>query len=130
MKTLRNVLVAVPLLAGMASCNPLQLTPQPPFELVVRVESDPGRPLAGATIRRGDDDGPTTGPDGMAKVKIAGKEGESVDLTVRCPADYISSPKPLTVPLRRGSKLPELDWSCPPAMRHMVVAVRARAGPK
>jgi hypothetical protein len=126
---LRDVFVAIPLLAGVASCNPLKLAPQPPFEIVVRVESDPGRPLGGAVIRQGDDDGPTTGADGRATVKIVGKEGESTDLTVRCPADYISSPKPLTVSLRRGSKLPELDWSCPPAMRHMVVAVRAERGP-
>jgi hypothetical protein len=96
---------------------------------VVRVESDPGHPLPGAIIAKGGKDGPSTGPDGRVSLKIPGQEGESVDLTVKCPTDYVSSNKLLTVSLRRGSKLPEYDWSCPPAIRHLVVALRADNGP-
>jgi hypothetical protein len=111
------------------SCEMLKPPPPAPFEVVVRVESDPGRPLAGAIIAKGGKDGPSTGPDGKVTLKILGQEGESVDLTVKCPTDYVSSTKMLTVSLRRGSKLPEYDWSCPPAIRHLVVALRTDGGP-
>jgi hypothetical protein len=111
------------------SCELLKPPPPAPFEVIVRVESDPGRPLAGAIIAKGGKDGPATGADGKVTLKILGHEGESVDLTVKCPTDYVSSPKMLTVPLRRGSKLPEYDWSCPPAIRHLVVAIRTDGAP-
>jgi hypothetical protein len=126
---MRKMLVTIPLLAGLLSCNMVKPAPAAPFEILIRVESDPGRPLPGAIIMKGGKEGPTTGPDGKVILKIAGQEGESVDLMVRCPADYVSSAKPLSVSLRRGSKLPEYNWSCPPAIRHMVVAVRAENGP-
>jgi hypothetical protein len=111
------------------SCDVLKPPPPAPFEVVIRVESDPGRPLQGAVIARGGKDGPATGPDGKVLLKIAGQEGEAVDLTVKCPTDYVSSPKMLTVSLRRGSKVPEYDWSCPPAIRHLVIALRTDGAP-
>lgn len=126
---MRKLLATLALLAGVTSCDVVKPVSQAPFEILVRVESDPGRPLPGAIIMKGGKEGPTTGADGSVTLKIPGQEGESVDLIVRCPADYVTSPKPLTVSLRRGSKLPEYTWSCPPAIRHMVVAVRAENGP-
>jgi len=64
-------------------------------------------------------------------VKIPGIEGETVDLTVKCPPDYVSPPKPISVILRRiaGTKLVEYDATCPPTLRRMVVAIRADNGP-
>jgi len=129
LETMRNVLAAVALSASLASCNAVNPAPQAPFEILIQVESDPGRPIPGATIWKGGKEGPTTGPDGKVTLKIHGQEGESVDLIVKCPADYVTAAKPLTISLRHGSKLPEYTWSCPPAIRHMVVAVRADNGP-
>jgi hypothetical protein len=130
--TMRN-LVSVAAMAGLGllstSCDLLKPPPPAPFQVVVRVESDPGRPLPGAIIAKGGKDGPATGPDGTVTLKILGQEGESVDLAVKCPTDYVSSNKMLTVSLRRGSKLPEYDWSCPPAIRHLIVALRTDNGP-
>jgi hypothetical protein len=105
--------------------------PAAPFEIMVRVASDPGHPLPGAVVTKGGKEGPSTGTDGKVTVKIAGQEGESVDLMIKCPPDYVSPTKPITVSLRRiaGSKLPEYETSCPPAVRHLVVAVRADNGP-
>lgn len=122
------------LLLGAASvlgCQSLREPPQPPFEIAVRVESDPGHPLPGAIIMKGPKEGPSTGPDGRVVVKIQGVEGEAVDLTVKCPPDYISPQKPINVLLHRiaGSKLVEYDVSCPPSLRRMVVAIRADNGP-
>ena len=114
---------------GGSGCN-LQPPPAPPFEIVVNVSSDRGHPLPGAVIMKGGKEGPSTGADGRVSVKIAGVEGETVDLMVKCPADYVSPTKAIAVALRRvsGSKLPEYEASCPPAVRHMVVAVRADNG--
>jgi hypothetical protein len=120
----------VPLFAlPLASCN-MKPDPTPPFEILVKVSSDPGRPLPGAVIMKGGKEGPSTGPDGKVSVKIGGQEGESVDLMVKCPADYISPVHPISVLLRRntGTKLAEYEANCPPAVRHMVVAVRADNG--
>ncbi len=112
-----------------AGCG-LKAEAAPPFEFVVNVSSDPGHPLPGAVIMKGGKEGPATGTDGKVTVKILGQEGEQLDFMIKCPADYVSPPKPLQVLLRRnvGTKLPEYDASCPPAMRHMVVAVRADNG--
>jgi hypothetical protein len=114
---------------GLGGCDALKAPPPAPFEVLIRVESDPGRPLPGAIIAKGGKDGPSTGPDGKVILKIPGQEGDTADLNVKCPADYVTSPKVLTVSLRRGSKVPEYDWSCPPAIRHLVVAIRADNGP-
>jgi hypothetical protein len=125
---------ALALLAGLGvgpGCAGLKEQPPPPFEVAIRVESDPGHPLPGAVIMKGGKEGPSTGPDGRVPVKIMGLEGESVDLTVKCPPDYISPVKPINVILRRiaGTKLVEYDVRCPPTLRRMVVAVRADNGP-
>lgn len=113
----------------LVSCS-LKPEAAPPFEIAIKVTSD-GHPLPGAVIVRGGKDGPMTQADGTAVVKIAGQEGEVVDLMVRCPADYVSPVKPIGAGLRRiaNGKLPEYETSCPPAIRHLVVAVRADNGP-
>jgi hypothetical protein len=116
---------------SLSSCGLLKPAPTAPFELVVHVESDPGRSLQGVVVsKRGDDAQSTTDGDGNVTLHLSGKEGQSVDLTVKCPTDYVTSPKPLTVMLRRASKTPQYDWSCPPAIRHLVVALRTDNGPR
>jgi hypothetical protein len=125
---MRQSLALIGLLAlPFISCKP---EPAPPFEISIRVLSD-GHPLPGAVITKGGKDGPATGPDGKVVVKIPGQEGEVVDLMVRCPPDYISPTKALGAGLRRitDGRLPEYEISCPPAVRHLVVAVRAENGP-
>jgi hypothetical protein len=120
-------LLAVPL--ALTSCS-VKPEPAAPFEVLITVTSDPGHPLPGAVIMKGGKEGPSTGQDGKASVKIGGQEGESVDLMVKCPADYVSPIHPISVLLRRntGTKLPEYEANCPPAIRHMVIAVRADNG--
>lgn len=119
--------LALPLAASGCDLKP---APAPPFEIVVHVSSDPGKPLPGAVVMKGGKEGPSTGIDGKVSVKIGGQEGETVDLTIKCPPDYVSPQHPIAVLLRRnaGTKLAEYEASCPPAIRHMVVAVRADNG--
>jgi hypothetical protein len=108
----------------------MKAEPAPPFEIIMKVSSDPGHPLPGAIVMKGGKEGPVTGADGQATVKIGGQEGESVDLMVKCPADYVSPIHAISVLLRRnsGTKLAEYEANCPPAIRHMVIAVRADNG--
>jgi hypothetical protein len=102
-----------------------------PFPVTIRVESDPGVPLAGATLTKAGKESTPTGPDGRVTLTLFGKEGETVALFVRCPPGFVSPMAPIAVGLRRSTegKLPEYDALCPPSIRHMVVAVRAENGP-
>lgn len=106
--------------------------PPQPFQIYVKVESDPGRPIAGAVVSRSGKELGRTGPDGRANIKMPGVEGEIVDVGVTCPEGYVAPKAPLNVRLTRladKSKVPEYALSCPPNLRRVVVAVRAENGP-
>jgi hypothetical protein len=116
--------------AVVASCGD---PPAPePFTISVKVESDPGRPIAGATIARANRPLGTTGLDGRATLKIGGVEGEITDVVVTCPDGFQTPTKPINIRLTRlaeKTKIPEYGVQCPPSMRRVVVAVRADNGP-
>lgn len=98
----------------------------------VRVESDPGKPVSGASISRANRPLGTTAEDGRARLNIAGVEGEITDVMVTCPEGFQTPTKALSIRLTRlaeKSKVPEYAVACPPAMRRVVVAVRAENGP-
>ena len=64
-------------------------------------------------------------------MRFGGKEGDQVDLTVKCPADYESPSSPVTVSLRRlavGSRPPLFEARCPPTLRTVVVGIRSDNG--
>jgi hypothetical protein len=123
---------ALPLVAfAMLGCKGMEEKP-PPFEMLVHVESDPGRPLEGASVQVNGKQKGRTAQDGRARLSFVGKEGEAFDLWVRCPNGYMSPTKPITASLRRisdPSKLPQYDALCPPLERTVVVAIRADNGP-
>ena len=114
----------------VAAC---QTEPAPaPFEMLVLVESDPGRPVPGAVIQVNGKDKGTTAPDGRARLTFHGNEGDSYDLWVRCPGGYQSPNRAITAPLKRiadPARLPQYDVMCPPLERTVVIAVRADNGP-
>ncbi len=103
-----------------------------PFEVQINVTSDPGKALPGALIMAGTKVVGKTDAAGSAKVRFTGKEGDQVELMVKCPADYESPTTPLVVSLRRlaaGSRPPRFEARCPPTLRTVVVGVRAENGP-
>lgn len=115
-----------------ASCKDLEPPPTPPFQIFIRIDSDPGRPVAGAVISRNNKTLATTGPDGRGMLTLIGAEGETTDVSVKCPDAFVSPTKQTSVRLTRfadKSKVPEYTVSCPPALRHVVVAVKAENGP-
>ncbi|MBX3225740.1 MAG: hypothetical protein KIT84_30815 [Labilithrix sp.] len=125
----RFSLVALLAFVGAGCTEP---PPAEPFQISIRVESDPGKPMAGASISRANKLLGTTNAEGRVNLKIAGVEGEFTDVTVTCPEGYQMPPKPVSVKLTRiadKTKIPEYLQQCPPAMRRVVVAVRAENGP-
>lgn len=124
-------LLAVASMALGFGCDKFKEQPAEPFEVMVRVESDPNAPLPGAKIVRNGQDVTATGEDGSVKLAINGREGDIYDYFVKCPPEYESPQKPISVALRRVAdkkKLPEYDIRCPPTLRRIVVAIRADHG--
>ncbi|MDB4942697.1 MAG: hypothetical protein JWP97_2231 [Labilithrix sp.] len=114
------------------SCKDLDPPPLPPFQIFVRIESDPGQRVAGAVISRNNKPLGTTGADGRAMLTLTGAEGETTDVMIKCPDQLQSPTKPTSVRLTRFSdktKVPEYTVMCPPTLRKVVVAVKADNGP-
>ena len=120
-------IAASPLLA----CDKFDTPPAPPFDLIVRVESDPGHAVPGAAVVRNGKTLSSTAADGRAPVRLTGNEGDVVEVFVKCSDDFQSPTKPILLALHRmtdKSKLPEYNAACPPSVRRVVVAVRAENG--
>lgn len=123
-------------LAGLAlastGCKDLDPPPPAPFNIYIKVESDPGRPIPGVVVTRNSTTLATTGPDGRAMLTLRGAEGENTDVNVKCPDTFQSPTKPIAIKLTRFAdpkKVPEYAVSCPPMVRHVVVAVKTENGP-
>lgn len=116
--------------AFLASCQE-QPPPPEPFQISVRVEADPGHPIGGAMIARGNHPLGSTGPDGRLTLHVPGVDGEITDVVVTCPEGFQSPSKPVNIRLTRleKPKIPEYAVQCPPSMRRVVIAVRAENGP-
>jgi hypothetical protein len=124
------------LLLSPLACSKLDMTledpKREPFEVQVNAVSDPDTPLAGASILAGNRVVGVTADGGAAKLRIAGDEGDRIDLAIKCPVNFESPSKALTVSLRRfapGSPVPQFEVRCPPAVRTVVVGIRAENGP-
>jgi hypothetical protein len=110
--------------SGAAQTSPLPVT--------IGVESDPGVPLGGAQIALSERAVGVTGSDGTVRLALGGREGQSFDLSIRCPEGYRSPETPVSVTLRRladPARVPLYKASCRPLLRNVVVAVTADHGP-
>jgi hypothetical protein len=129
----RSGAVRIPLLLATAdACLAQRPLPPAPVAIAVFVESDPGVPLTNAEVFFGASKVGTTGDDGLARLKLAGDEGQSFDLFVRCPEGYKSPLSPVTATVRRLAeprKIVRYETSCPPTTREVIVAVMADKGP-
>jgi len=115
-------------LCFVSACGPKQSTQ---FVTRVRVESDPGQPVAQAKLMRDGEALAETGADGAANLALSGAPGERVSLQVQCPSGYRAPDKVLSIVLRPllEARTPEYRVRCPPLLRNVVVAVRAQLGP-
>jgi hypothetical protein len=119
-------------LVAAASCLGCSLSPQPEaFPLTLRIVSDPGEGLGGATVAYGQDEPQRSDADGRVSVRVLGRQGGIASFVVRCPDGYRSPGEPVGIVLRRfadPSAVPEHEVACPPLSRQLVVAVRAPGG--
>ncbi len=122
-------LLSMALVAGVG-CN--RASPPASYDLLIRVNGGPGRPLGGARVLFQGKPVGTSKDNGTVKLSIEGTEGEVFPFTVACPDGYRSPSKPIDVTLRRlanPGEPPEFSVSCMPLTRSVVVSVRADQGP-
>jgi len=101
------------------------------YDLLVRVESDPNHPLAGARLMHGGRELGVSAVDGRVAIHVAGSEGERLEVELVCPRGFRSPETPLNVTLRHaavGNERPEYVAACPPLTRKLVVAARLEHG--
>lgn len=119
------------LVAVLAATGCSEQPPRPPQRFAVRAFSDPGKPLAGARVLLGGKVVATSDASGIAAFALQGREGQTFEVAVRCPAGYQTRSQTLAVMLRRmrsPDSLTEYDAACPPRTRTIVVVVRGEAG--
>lgn len=126
MKTHSRLTLGALLLAACAS--PIE----PTYRFLVRVESDPGVPLAGAVVEL--DGRPLGESDALGSLQLAlrGPAGARLVLWVRCPSGSRTSAQPVSVALRPWTdpaRQPEYAAHCRPELRSLVIAVRANNAP-
>jgi len=105
--------------------------PPPPFEVIVRVESDPNKALPNVPVFGGGKQRGVTGPDGSFKMKLGGADGDAIDLKVECPPGTrgdASNATKLVIRRLEGGKATEYPTFCRPAHRVVVLGVRAENG--
>lgn len=130
MRPLRRVGLASVAVFSAGCTQPPHPAPPAPLEVLVRVESDPGKPLPGAMLSVGGVPQATTGTDGRARFALAGSEGDTVALQVKCPDTHASPARPMQIVLKRADAgRTEYVAMCPPLLRRVVLAVRADNGP-
>ncbi|MBX3220290.1 MAG: hypothetical protein KF795_07195 [Labilithrix sp.] len=130
---MKTMFAFVPLFVLAAGCSAPETEDHSKLSMKAEivVTSDPGHGLGGAVLVASDRPVATTNAEGHASVDLEGVEGDSVALTVRCPAGF-ESPAPVRVALRRLSKdsrPPRFDARCAPLERTFVVGIRADNGP-
>jgi hypothetical protein len=127
----RKVFFCSAIVGAATACELPKDTPKPPFEAMIKVESDPGIPLPGAVVVFNGKDIAIAGADGRAKIQIAGNDGDTRDFMVRCPSEFTSPSKAISITIVRLSdnRMPEYSTNCPPNVRRVVVAIRADGGP-
>ncbi len=117
---------------AMSSCAPAQPRIHAQ-DAVIRVESDPGVPIAGATVVFAGRTLTHTTADGRAQLHMTGKDGDVFHLTVGCPQGFQpAAALEFDILVRRtdeATTIPEFGARCVKAMRRAVIAVRASNGP-
>jgi hypothetical protein len=128
---LRHGLVASVLGVAIASTGCGRDEGPSSYPVVVRVESDPGQGLSGASVSYLGRVVGHTGGSGIVAIGIRGGEGEHVPIRVLCPEGFVSPEQATDVVLHRLADLsrkPEYAVRCSPVNRTMLLVVRADHG--
>jgi hypothetical protein len=118
-------LVALAAIALLAACKPPP--PPAPVTVFVRVLDESKEPVSNAEIASQSQVISTTNTDGRAQLTVAGREGATYLVDVRCPTGYRSPEAPLEIRhLDNGSAAPpEYVTRCNRLRHKLVVIVNA-----
>jgi len=102
-----------------------------PFSVVVAVHAGRDAPVAGARVLSGKQLLGQTDASGLSRLRLQGRDGQNVPLSVECPPGYSSPEAPLPVALRElasGSPPPRYEAHCTATTHSVLVAIRADNG--
>jgi len=128
-RRIRFPVVAVVL--AMTSCGSPR-NAEPPlkvFDVELRARDDEGAPLPGAAwSTRGESLG-TTGPDGVLRLTLRGREGQQMPTLLNCPTGYVSPEAPAGFRVSNARAKPmAVEATCVRQQRDVVLVVRAENG--
>jgi hypothetical protein len=125
LRSFAPILVAVVAAISMAACKPPP--PPAPVTVFVRVVDESKEPVSNAEIASQSQVISKTGGDGRAEITVAGREGATYLVDVRCPRGYRSPEAPLEIRrLDNGSSAPpEYVTRCNRLRHKLVVNVTA-----
>ena len=130
-----SMLLACQLLGGCLSETDESVAPVPssdfPVSIIARNEGK--SPVADVEIFLGKKQIGKSDATGVAHFALHGAEGDSLALSVKCPAAYASPERPVSVGLRHlgnGSTAARFEVECFSLVHQVVVGVRAENGPR
>lgn len=130
--SLRSAILLLSIALSGAGCADLFPKEPPPFKARIVVESDPGKPLQGVSVFLKGQPLASTGADGSSTVTLNGRDGDTADLTVRCPDGTAAKAGKSTVHLVirhfEEAHITEHKVLCAPQIRKLMVSVRAENG--
>ena len=134
-RKLTQMLLACQLLGGCLSETDESAAPVPssdfPISIVARNEGK--SPVADVAVFMGKQQLGKSDATGNARFALHGAEGDSVALSVKCPAEYASPERPVSIGLRHlgnGSTAARFEVECFSLVHQVVVGVRAENGPR
>jgi hypothetical protein len=99
-------------------------------QFTFRISGDPGKPVANAELMVNGQTLATSDAQGVARLALSGHEGDTFEVSVRCPADFQSPARTTKVAIHRlaDDKVTEYDATCLPKTRTVVLAVNGMKG--
>jgi hypothetical protein len=101
------------------------------FPVVIAVQAARDAPVAGARILSNEKLVGRTDGSGLSRLRLRGRDGQTLALTIECPAGFSSPETPVPVALRElapGSRPPRFEAHCTATTHSVLVAIRAEHG--
>jgi hypothetical protein len=120
---------------GLSGCaeQPASQASRSTFVITVTAQRSPTEPLGGVNLLDGNKKVlGTTDSSGKVTLRLTGAEGDTAELTVKCPDTYASPEKPVVVGLRHlaaGSPQPTFRVECQALIHTVVIGLRTDNGP-
>jgi hypothetical protein len=101
------------------------------FSVVLAVQAGADAPVPRARVLAGRKLLGTTDGSGISRLRLEGRDGQTVPLTIECPAGFSSPEAPVQVALRElapGSRPPRFEAHCTATTHSVLVGIRAEHG--